>query len=320
VLRRARLPNVADTIEEELMKTRRAAIALLCLLVLFAAGCAGSASLEEAAGGSEEDGGQRELLVFAGAASKPPTEEIAQLFEQRTGARVDIHFGGSGSMLAEMEIAQNGDVFFPGSSDWMEVAKERNLVDANTERRVVYLVNSINVQAGNPKSIRSLEDLLLPGVRVVIANPESVCVGAYAVEILEKSFTSEQISQFRADNLVNWADSCEKTANAVSLKAADAVIGWSCFEKWDPARIETVELPPESLVRIAYIPIAVTSFAQDKALAAEFIEFVLSDESMAIFEKYGYYTDDNGAQDHVGADYDLPVGGWYDVPKEWLAR
>jgi ABC-type molybdate transport system substrate-binding protein len=37
------------------------------------------------------------LLVFAGAASKPPTEEAAKLYEQTTGVKVELVFGGSGS-------------------------------------------------------------------------------------------------------------------------------------------------------------------------------------------------------------------------------
>jgi molybdate transport system substrate-binding protein len=38
-------------------------------------------------------------MVFAGAASKPPTEEVAKAFEAKTGVKVDISFGGSGTVL-----------------------------------------------------------------------------------------------------------------------------------------------------------------------------------------------------------------------------
>ena len=37
------------------------------------------------------------LMVFAGAASKPATEEAAKAFEAKTGAKVDVIFGGSGT-------------------------------------------------------------------------------------------------------------------------------------------------------------------------------------------------------------------------------
>lgn len=43
------------------------------------------------------------LMVFAGAASKPPTEEVAKAFEAKTGVKVDISFGGSGTVLSQKQ-------------------------------------------------------------------------------------------------------------------------------------------------------------------------------------------------------------------------
>ena len=95
---------------------------------------------------------QKTLLVYAGAASKPPTEEAAKLFEQKTGVKVDLVFGGSGTVLSQMELNKKGDLYFPGSSDFMEMAKKKRLVYPETESKIVYLVNAINVQKGNPKT------------------------------------------------------------------------------------------------------------------------------------------------------------------------
>ncbi|MFN3921940.1 MAG: molybdate ABC transporter substrate-binding protein, partial [Caldimicrobium sp.] len=175
---------------------------------------------------------QERILVFAGAASKPPTEEAAKAFEKKTGIKVDLVFGGSGYVLSQMILSKKGDIYFPGSSDYMELAKKKGVVFPETERYVVYLVPAINVQKGNPKNIKSLKDLTRPGLKVAIANPEGVCVGAYAVEIIEKNFSPEEKAQFRK-NLINYTESCEKTATAISLRAADAVIGWRVFQYWD---------------------------------------------------------------------------------------
>ena len=76
-------------------------------------------------------------------------------------------------------------------------------------------------------------------------------------------------------NLVNYTESCEKTANVISLKAVDAVLGWRVFQYWDPERIETIYLRPEEIPRIGYIPIAISKFTRDKALAQKFIDFLL---------------------------------------------
>ncbi len=155
------------------------------------------------------------LLVYAGAASKPPTEEAAKLYEQKTGVKVDLVIGGSGYVLSQMRLAKQGDIYFPGSSDYVEKAKREGDVIAGSQKVIVYLVPAINVVKGNPHGIRALQDLTEPGIKVAIANPEGVCVGAYAVEIIEKAFTAAKKAAFQA-NLVNYAESCEKTATVIS--------------------------------------------------------------------------------------------------------
>ena len=261
--------------------------------------------------------GASELLVFAGAASKPPTEEAARAFEKKTGVKVNITFGGSGFVLSQMTLAKRGDLYFPGSSDFMEIAKKKGLVFPETEKHVVYLVPAINVQKGNPKGIKSLADLAKPGLRVAIANPDGVCVGLYAVEIVEKNLKANEKTAFKK-NLVNYTESCEKTATAISLKAADAVVGWRVFQYWDPGRIETIPLKKQEIVRVGYIPIAVSKFTANRPLAQKFIDFILSDEGRSIFRKYHYFMSPDEAFTWIGEK--KPVGGEYALPKEWLSR
>ncbi|NWG30781.1 MAG: molybdate ABC transporter substrate-binding protein [Rhodocyclaceae bacterium] len=255
------------------------------------------------------------LLIFAGAATVPPTTEAAKAFEQKTGVKVDVVFGGSGYVLSQMKLARQGDLYFPGSSDYMEVAKREGLVLPETEKIIVYVVPAINVQKGNPHNIKGLKDLLKPGLRVAIANPEGVCVGAYAVEIFEKELTKAEREQLKA-NIKNYTGSCEQTATAIQLKLADAVIGWRVFQYWDPERIETIPLPKEMIPRIGYIPIAIAKFSKQPKLAQQFIDFVTGKEGQAIYAKYHYFAEPEAAFKWIGAV--KPVGGEYVVPKEWL--
>lgn len=260
---------------------------------------------------------KQRLLVYVGAASKPPTEEAASLFEKKTGIKVDLNIGGSGMILSQMKLTKRGDVYFPGSSDYMEIAKREGLVYPETEVKVVYLVPAINVQRGNPKNIKQLKDLARPGLRVAIANPENVCVGVYGVEVIEKVFTQEEKAAFRK-NIVNYAESCEKTANIISLKAADAVLGWSVFEHWDLKRIETVPLKSYEISRIGYIPAAVSKFTKDRELAQRFIDFLVSPEGKAVYRKYNYFMTPDEAYAWLGAK--KPVGGEYVLPKDWTVK
>jgi molybdate transport system substrate-binding protein len=253
-------------------------------------------------------------MIFAGAASKPPTEEVAKIYKQKRSVEVRVTFGGSGFVLSQMKLARKGDVYFPGSSDFMEKAKREGMVFPETERIVAYLIPAINVQKGNPRQIRSLKDLLKPGIRLAVADPESVCVGTYAVEVVEKNLSPKERDLFRR-NLVTTVESCEKTANIISLKGVDAVIGWEVFEHWDPERMETISLKPEEVPRIGYIPVAVSRFTADRALADQFIHFLISPESKGVFRKHGYLMGLEEARKYTLPG--TPVGGEYSLPEEW---
>jgi molybdate transport system substrate-binding protein len=255
--------------------------------------------------------------MYAGSASKPPTEEAIRVFEEKTGIKVEVTFGGSGKVLSEMKLAKQGDLYFPGSSDYMEKAKKEGDVIAGTEAIAAYLVPAINVQKGNPKNIQTLQDLTKPGVKFAIANPETVCVGLYAVEIIELNLSAEEKAALRS-NLLNYTESCEKTATAISLKQVDAVLGWSVFEKWDPDNILTVALSASEIPRVGYIPIAVASYTENQALAQQFIDFLMSEEGQAIFADYGYFTTPEQAFAYLGEE--KPVGGEYTLPADWVTE
>lgn len=298
-------------------------VSITLLLSILLIGCAKQSSTGSNQTSTQSNGTEttqtkdNHLLIFAGSASQPPTEEAAKVFEKKTGAKVDLVFGGSGAVLSQMKLGKKGDLYFPGSSDFMEKAKKDGEVLPETEAKVVYLVNAINVQKGNPKNIHTLKDLTRPGLKVAIANPETVCVGLYAVEIIEKSMTPEEKAAFKA-NLINYTDSCDKTATAISLKTVDAVIGWSVFQYWDPEHIESIPLNPNEVFRIGYIPIAVSKYTQNKSLAQQFIDFLVSDEGKAIFKKSQYFMTPSEASAYIGQE--RPIGGEYTVPQEWIKK
>lgn len=73
---------------------------------------------------------ESELLVYAGSANLPPLEKIIELY----GKKVKAIYGGSGYVLTQAIIAKKGDVYLPGSNDFMELAKEKGAVYEETEK------------------------------------------------------------------------------------------------------------------------------------------------------------------------------------------
>ena len=255
-------------------------------------------------------GGEQTLELFVGSATKPATEEAARLFEEKYGVNVELHFGGSGSMLSQMKLTGKGDIYFPGSSDFMEKAKKEGLVLPDSERIVVYLIPAINVQKGNPKDIQSLSGLAAPGVTFAIARPETVCVGLYAAEILDRA----GLSQSLRPKIATYAESCAKTASLVALQTVDAVIGWRVFQYWAPDEIETVYLEPDQLPRIGYVPIAVSGSSKQPALARQFIDFVTSEEGKAIYAEWHYLISEEEARQFAP---EATLGGEWELSEGW---
>ena len=141
-----------------------------------------------------------------------------------------------------MEITRSGDVFAPGSPDYMEKAIKDGAVDPTTVDIVAYMVPAIIVPKGNPKNIASLEDLARSGVSVGIGDPETVCVGECAVDLLKYDGLYDKVK----NNIVVYAESCSKTAMLPATSAVDAIIGWHVFHYWYPDKTDLIWLKPRT--------------------------------------------------------------------------
>ncbi len=254
-------------------------------------------------------GAMRTVVVFAGSASQPALEDAAKDFEKKFGIQVVLHLGGSGAMLSQIRLTGLGDLYIPGSPDYMVKARELELIDGE-ETKLAYLVPAILVPKGNPRQIRTLNDLARPGVRVGIADPESVCVGLYAVEIME----SNKIAEGIRPNLHGQVESCAKTAAMLALGTVDAVLGWREFATWNPQTMEAVLLNPREIPRLAYIPAALLSHATNPENARNFVAYLKSADGQAIFRKWGYFTKEENASKLAPA---AQIGGTYELPEGW---
>jgi molybdate transport system substrate-binding protein len=254
----------------------------------------------------------KEISVFAGSASKPALDEAATAFEKQTGVKVFLTYGGSGTVLSQMELSKTGDIYIPGSPDFLVKSESKKVTDPASTKILAYLVPAINVQPGNPRNIQFLSDLAKPDVKVGIGNPTTVCVGLYAVEILDNNHLVAEVYK----NIVTQASSCDNTATLISLKSVDAVMGWSVFHFWNPKTIETIYLKPEQISRIAYIPAAISTFVKEPEAAAVFMSFLVSGTGQDIFRKWGYEVTESEARKYAP---NAQIGGEYQLPDSYKA-
>lgn len=261
--------------------------------------------------GGSERGAPDSLTLFCGSASKPAMEEITSRFERQTGTSVNTVFGGSGTLLSQIELSRQGEIYLPGSPDYIAIARRKKLLVEDSERIVAYLVPAIITPAGNPAAVRSLADLARPGVRVGLGNPETVCLGLYSVELLQRNGLLAEVMK----NVVTYGGSCSKTANLAAMSQLDAILGWRVFHFWNPERMSLVPIDPRKIPRISYIPISIPVHTRDLDLSRSFVEFVLSPAGRSVYEDLGYITDLEVAR---ALAPDASVGGEYSLPEEYF--
>lgn len=253
------------------------------------------------------------LMVFCGAAFKKPMEEITGIYEKQTGMRPDVVYAGVGTLFSQILLSKQGDVFVVPSPDIMAKAQAKGVIKSGSVKDIAYVVPCINTLKGNPKNIRSLGDLARPGIRVGLANPEIVYIGAIAVEIIEKNLSADEKKALRG-NIATYVEDFNKLATLLVLKQVDAIIGMHFLEGWYPEKVSTVKLKPNEVSRIGNAQAAVITYTVKKDEAARFIEFLASREAQVIFRKYHYFGTVREAFSWVGAV--RPVGGEFTAMKE----
>lgn len=257
------------------------------------------------------------LLIFCGAAFKRPMEDIVKLYQQKTGTEVNVNYGGVGTLFSQILLSKRGDVFIVPSPDIMEKAKTKGVIVPESIKDIAYVVPCINVQHGNPKNIQGLRDLAKPGIKVGLANPEIVYIGAIAVEIIEKNLSAAEKKAIR-ENVVTYVEDFNKLATLVVLKQVDAIIGFHFLEGWYPDKVGTIKLKTSEVLRIGAGQTAVISYTNSRTEADKFILFLSSEEVMSIFRKNHYFGTPDEAFRWAGEK--KPIGGEFTAIEGWVKK
>lgn len=220
------------------------------------------------------------IMVYSGAGMRKPMDEIAVLFEDEYGTKIEYNYAGSNALLSQMELTQEGDVYMPGETYYLEVAEDKGFIDK--KELVAYHIPVITVPQGNPASIQQLSDLANEGVKVVWGDPEAAAIGRLGNEILEKNGLKDAVWK----NVVATVPTMNELIVYISEAQADGTINWGDVVQ-DVEKIEVIDIPAEqNLIKV--IPVGSLEFSEKKETAEAFVDFCASDEALEIFEKYGF--------------------------------
>ena len=169
--------------------------------------------------GPEGDSGAT-LTLYVAAGVRRPIDAILVEYEQRYGVRTQIQYAGSGTLLANMEVAKKGDIYIPADQIFVDRARAKGLLREALPLATQHPV--IAVARGNPLNISGIQDLLTEGVRFGLAQPGAAAIGTVTREALVRAGSWEAI---RSHALV-VKPTVTDLANDLSLGSLDAAILW----------------------------------------------------------------------------------------------
>jgi len=249
------------------------AVAILALLLVLIPGC-------RSQGYSPAT---RELTVSAAVSLKDAFNEVAELYEKRTGTKIHFNYGASGALQKQIESGAPADIFASAGAKQMDELASRNLIVPDT--RTDFAGNSlVLIIPAKGLTLSSFSDLSNPSVKkVAVANPKTVPAGQYTEQTLNNLKLLPQLQ-----SKLIFAEDVRQVLDYVAREEVDAGVVYSSDAFSAGSKVKVVALAPNNSHDPIRYPIALVRDSQQKEAARKFIDLVLSTEGQAALVKHGF--------------------------------
>ncbi|HXH77623.1 molybdate ABC transporter substrate-binding protein [Nocardioides sp.] len=248
---------------------RRAPLALTALLLA----CPLAACGNDSAGGAGSE--TSELTVLAASSLTDAFEELATEFEaSHDGTTVTFSFGSSTDLAEQVADGAPGDVLTTADETSMQLAEDAGVTGDISSFATNVL--TIVTPADNPAGIESLDDL--EGSTWVRCTNEAPCGKVAAAVLADNDITAEPAS---------LEEDVRATLDKVVSGEADAGLVYATDAVAAEDAVVAVEIPGAESALTSYYTTVLEQSA-DAELAGEWVEFVASDEGLAILERAGF--------------------------------
>jgi molybdate transport system substrate-binding protein len=249
-----------------------AAVILLCLTSTYRA--------------SAED-----IRIAAAISLREAMTQAAKAYESETGHHVDLTFGSSGQLAAQIKNGAPIDAFISAADNQMEDLDKAGLIDAKSRRVIAGNQLVLIVPADSAISISAFKSLADDAIKTLaIGEPKTVPAGQYARQVLaklgiESKLKGRLIYGSNVRQVLDYVERGEVTAGIVY--ATDA------RQSGDKVKI-VATADPETHEPIEY-PAAVVKDSKQSAAAAAFLDYLKSERAGKIFAEKGFTRGENRA-------------------------
>jgi len=253
------------------------AVAILALLLGLTPGCR---PLGPSPSGSTAE---NELTVSAAVSLKDAFNEIAELYQKRTGTKIHFNYGASGALQKQIESGAPADIFASAGAKQMDELASRNLIVPDT--RTDFAGNSlVLIIPAKGMTLSSFSDLSNPSVKkVAVGNPKTVPAGQYTEQTISNL---KLVSQLQSKLI--FAEDVRQVLDYVAREEVDAGVVYSSDAFSAGSKVKVVASAPNDSHDPIRYPIALVRDSQQKEAARKFIDLVLSAEGQAMLVKHGF--------------------------------
>jgi molybdate transport system substrate-binding protein len=240
------------------------------LFMLITGGC----------GTGEDQAIPDELVLLCGSSFVKPTDALIAEFTKKTGINVVTTTAGSEDFLPLVKAGQKGDILVT-HDPYLDYVSEAGALEDHAS--VGFLSPVVAVQKGNPKGIKSIEDLTRPGLKVALTDPKYSTCGEMVFALLEKKGLKDKVMA-NVENRLTKGHSALGTF--LKTKTVDAVIMWNGVANDFRDDLDTIKTTYEydNEIRVHVIGLNYTSRPD---LLKAFIAFA-KEKGPAIYAGHGY--------------------------------
>lgn len=256
------------------MRTMRTYRIVALLAVVAACGLLAGCGKKDAVGE------QAELTVLCGSSFVKPMEKLCAEFTAETGIKTVTTSGGSEDLLPLVKLGQKGDIYVT-HDPYLDYTRDANALSEHVH--VGFVAPVLAVQIGNPKGIKSIEDLAGADLKVALTDPQYSTAGELVFALLEKKGIKDEVLKNVGNRLTRGHSDL---GNFLKLQTVDAVIMWNGVAHTFRDSLQVVKTPYEYDKEIRVYVMGLNYTKQPEALK-QFMEFAKS-RSPEIFADFGY--------------------------------
>ncbi len=223
-----------------------------------------------------------ELTISAAISLQAPLDEIKLNYEKEfPNEKVNISYGGSGTLRSQIENGAPTDIFFSANTTDMDKLIEKEFV--KKESVIIPLTNTLVLIANNDIKLNTINDLKSFDVKTIATtDPNTAAVGEYTIQALNYYGILDSVVQkfVYAQNVsacISWVES--GNADTAFVYKSDVHSNKNLYI--------VEELLPEATDPINY-SVGITYSSQKDETAQKFIEYVTSEKSNEVFASYGF--------------------------------